>query len=127
MGDADRIVSMESLTRANLAALRQLEPHVWPAEFDPAGFPVSRVVKLSKGVYRFAQAGLLPIAFRITNQPSGEDWFNQQDGEIIRLADEPLIRMVNADESIQFRPIFPFPPFPQLALTQLARPDTYGG
>jgi len=126
MSDPDRIVPAGEIARTDAMALRQLEPFTVDPTIGPGGIPIPQELRLMAGVYKLNMFGLLPIAFRVTEEMPG-DWFAQRQGEIIRLLQEPVIRLVNPGDALQWRPLFDFEPFPSLNIVCLSRPRTFGG
>lgn len=124
--DSDRIVPAEEWSRVS-RYLRQIDPHMSAVTLGPGGTPISTVVPLPVGIYKFNLFGLLPVAFRITAQQDGEGWFNRREGEVIRFFQEPIIRAVNPGEVLLWRQIFDFEPWSELNIIRVARPSTYGG
>lgn len=126
--DPDRQFPRSVVSDTRGLRIRQLEPFVSAPNIDPiTGFPITRQLSLSGGIYRLNIIGLLPIAFRVTEQGGDDQWFNDRRGEVLRFFQEPVVRLVQRGESILWRPLFDFAPFPELNVTLLARPDTYGG
>jgi hypothetical protein len=125
--DPDRIVTAENWKRADEGAFLQIEPFTSLPTIGPGGVPVSTVLELPVGLYKLNKWGLLPLAFRITSQPVGDEWFTKRQGEIVRFIQEPIIRLFNPGDRLLWRPLFDFEPFPEFQIIRIARPRTYGG